>query len=1184
MESIGQIELLLLRSRRALGLAVSVVLLVFALVVGVTTLLVRQSIRQQIAGRDGAVLEAVALAYYGQDVQDGIAGPITDPGNQLSIVLRSSEIRGVLGVRLFSPEGRFVESFPPYLRESELDRRLMPSLAKLRPTSQFRPRVSMGELFYASTNAAHNSQAPLLEVNVPLHVPEGPLAGVAQFLLEGQSIASEFSQLDRHLAAQAATAFIVGGALVAATVGWAFRRLRRAHGLVAERTESLRQANRELALAAKTTALGAVTAHLIHGLKNPLAGLHQYVAAGAAPRDDDAMESDRAEAISATRRMQALVQQVVGVLREEQTATTYEFTGDELLAQVKLRLEPLAQKKGVRLELIPGPEVRLPNRVANLVVLVLGNLGQNAIEATPPGTQVQIETSQVAEGTRFEVRDQGPGFPAGLTPFAPCESTKAGGSGIGLALCKQLAHHLEATLELTSPDPGQCVFTLILPGAFSGAAGTGAAEAVVAPGTRSGGGARVWLPVLIALVLASPLGARAVNFPLRWRWSNPLPNGANLVDMACSTSPWLSVQVAERGQIFTSDDLELWLPRDTFLTNALEAVTFFGPRIVVTGENGLVLYADDVEHFQAGTLLDGPTTDWLEAVTASPRLVVAVGDNGAIYASTNGAAWSRQNSGSAVWLRGVAFGAGNFVAVGETGTILTSPEGKTWSKRTSPTTHHLNRVQYILGRFTAVGEAGVTLSSTNAGTNWFAEITGATNSLQNIAAGGPDRLVDGSLEVRLQDAGVWSNELAKTNAPPAWTYYSAFGQSNYFLISGRTGMQAEGFQVGTTPYGWQTPYGSVRNWLWDVLRLPAFYIAVGDFGTVLTSGNGADWTLELVPTAVTNTTFLGVGGTTNLLLAAGDSGTVIVSPNLTTNLVFTNATGVVTQSVSTLGVLWFSIPKFTTNDLQGLAVLSNSVFAITGERGSIFTSTDGSNWISRPSGTTNLLSSVSAWPGGLVATGYRGTLLTSPDGNAWTKIPTATTNWLYRVRWLNGSLVVVGQNGVLLTSTDGLTWSNRNSGTTAWLNDATFIQDTWFVAGVNGTVLTSSNLVNWDNCGTATKKSLYAAATDSQQLILVGVEGAILRSPVVPDLSPVEFLDFSRVVTNQPGPTYNVYLFGGKPDQQFTLNRATNLLESAWTASASLEIFDGSGTLYYVETLGGTNLPLLECYRSALMP
>jgi hypothetical protein len=33
-----------------------------------------------------------------------------------------------------------------------------------------------------------------------------------------------------------------------------------------------------------------------------------------------------------------------------------------------------------------------------------------------------------------------------------------------------------------------------------------------------------------------------------------------------------------------------------------------------------------------------------------------------------------------------------------------------------------------------------------------------------------------------------------------------------------------------------------------------------------------------------------------------------------------------------------------------------------------------------------------------------------------------------------------------------------------------------------------------------------------------------------------------------------------------------------------LEIFDGDGTLYYIETIYGTNQPAAEYYRTSLIP
>ena len=462
MGRISQIEQLLVRSRRTLLVAISLMLCVLVGVVSITTWQVRQRIRDQIAGRDGEVLYAMALMYYAEDVKAGLGGAITDPGNQLNIVLRSSELRGVMGVRLFDSRGHHVESFPIDVTEHSLPKEDITRLRELRPVTHFDPRVPLSRLFYAEEDSSAAGAVPVLEVNVPLHTPAGPLAGVAQFLLEGQSIAAEYARLDRHLALQAGMAALAGSVILGVALGWAFRRLRRAHQLVAERTQNLLRANQELAFAAKTSALGAVTAHLIHGLKNPLAGLQQYVASrNSAP--DGAAEADWRQAVATTRRMQETINQVVGVLREEQTGAAYEITAAELEQVVLTRVGLLAREKGVKLETVVQADASLPNRAANLVILILVNLVQNAVQETPSGRTVVLAIRRGAAGLEFEVRDQGAGFPADVPLFQPCISRKEGGTGIGLALCKQLANHLGAELVLARNGPEGCLFMLTLP-------------------------------------------------------------------------------------------------------------------------------------------------------------------------------------------------------------------------------------------------------------------------------------------------------------------------------------------------------------------------------------------------------------------------------------------------------------------------------------------------------------------------------------------------------------------------------------------------------------------------------------------------------------------------------------------------------------------------------------------------
>src|SRR5579862_1997888 len=136
----------------------------------------------------------------------------------------------------------------------------------------------------------------------------------------------------------------------------------------------------------------------------------------------------------------------------------------------------------------------------------------------------------------------------------------------------------------------------------------------------------VWLVAFFAAASASLCSAQQ----LTWRWCNPQPHGNDIVGMAWNGT--LGVQVCELGQIYTSPDLINWFPQISNLTNDLQAVTFFGNRIIITGANGAAAYSDDGVNFTAGSF---GTTNWVVSVAASPDLVVAVGDSGALYTSTD---------------------------------------------------------------------------------------------------------------------------------------------------------------------------------------------------------------------------------------------------------------------------------------------------------------------------------------------------------------------------------------------------------------------------------------------------------------------------------------------------------------------------------------------------------------------
>ena len=99
------------------------------------------------------------------------------------------------------------------------------------------------------------------------------------------------------------------------------------------------------------------------------------------------------------------------------------------------------------------------------------------------------------------------------------------------------------------------------------------------------------------LLIAAALLVPGKSPALIWRWSNPTPHGNNIVDMAWNG--YLSVQVAELGQIYTGTDFLGWAPQNSGTTNDLQAVRFFGKRIVFVGANGTVGYSDNGVNFIA---------------------------------------------------------------------------------------------------------------------------------------------------------------------------------------------------------------------------------------------------------------------------------------------------------------------------------------------------------------------------------------------------------------------------------------------------------------------------------------------------------------------------------------------------------------------------------------------------------
>ena len=437
---------------------------VFAAVLAFVTLQLRGGLREQILSGKAETLAAVASMQLANGAEALAEVGLTDaPGELLAAVLKASKYRGVLAIRVFDAGRRFSGALPLELSDEP------PSAEEwtTRPFARMRAREKLQTLAGVPAPAdALATDEPLIEAWVPLRRSEGaPLAGVAQFWIVGDELAAEFTSLDRRLALQAGIAWLAGAVVIVLVLGWAFRRLAAANHILEARTEDLQRANRELVLTAKTSALGTVTAHLIHEIKNPLAGLEVFMASQAEPGGREESGRELVAATELTRRLRTMINDVVGVLRDEQHGAHFELTCTELAQVTFERVRPAANLAGVRLVADIVAEASLPGRRANLTGLVLRNLLQNAVEASPPAGIVRLTGRTTPDGRwEFSVEDRGPGLAESVRArlFQPCASTKPGGSGLGLALSQQLAQQAGGRIELVKSDAEGTCFRLVL--------------------------------------------------------------------------------------------------------------------------------------------------------------------------------------------------------------------------------------------------------------------------------------------------------------------------------------------------------------------------------------------------------------------------------------------------------------------------------------------------------------------------------------------------------------------------------------------------------------------------------------------------------------------------------------------------------------------------------------------------
>jgi signal transduction histidine kinase len=444
-------------SRQLPWLAAGVILLILVILgtaVTVVTLHLRKVLRAQLVQQDALLLYAASLSPDSalEDLDPELAH---DPTVRFAVIsdklLEAAKRRSVVGVRFFDELGQLQISIP-LGRGGTLNTNELEKMRRLKPTSSYDSHADLAEL-------GSKGHAPLIRALLPLQQDE-QFAGAAEFLLDGSAVAAALKKLDHDLGRYALLIFVMGGGIISGSLAWTFRRLHQANKTLYERSQSLLRANHELTLSAKTAAVGAITAHLIHDLKSPLFGLQSFMNSRGTGDDEDWKV-----AINSAERMQKMIAEVVRILQEDKITEGYELSGAELVSVLRGKIASQASGSEVKFETPPRLDGTFTNRDANIILLVITNLVQNALQAAGRGGGVSVRAPRETGCIVFEVSDSGPGLPPHVLKnlFTPCRSTKEGGTGLGLAISKQLAAQIGAELALKETSDKGTVFELRIP-------------------------------------------------------------------------------------------------------------------------------------------------------------------------------------------------------------------------------------------------------------------------------------------------------------------------------------------------------------------------------------------------------------------------------------------------------------------------------------------------------------------------------------------------------------------------------------------------------------------------------------------------------------------------------------------------------------------------------------------------
>jgi signal transduction histidine kinase len=243
-------------------------------------------------------------------------------------------------------------------------------------------------------------------------------------------------------------------------------------GQIAIAVEDLRLANenlqleRKLAEGERLAALGQMAATVAHEVKNPLSAIKSIAQVMS---EDEGLKNQHARDLSLivgeTDRLSKSVTQLLSFASKRPPGAA-PCRADEWLRSVTTLFRADAGERNIDLQSRYGATTGLDGVQTGALRDALANLLLNALQATPTGGKVAVESFLDADAIVFTVTDSGPGIDAELETkiWEPFFTTRQRGTGLGLAIVRKRMEDAGGSAQLLSSQNGKGArFELRLP-------------------------------------------------------------------------------------------------------------------------------------------------------------------------------------------------------------------------------------------------------------------------------------------------------------------------------------------------------------------------------------------------------------------------------------------------------------------------------------------------------------------------------------------------------------------------------------------------------------------------------------------------------------------------------------------------------------------------------------------------